>query len=176
MIRLAGGDAGTAALQAELQSKIFEAVRDSSADSDLPAKIRSIIQETIASMPDDQRDAFAMTESQIEAQVQMTTTPWFRQILRIDPSETLKQVRCPVLAVNGEKDIQVASKENLSAIQRALKAGGNQDVTVIEFPGLNHLFQTCETGATHEYASIEETFNEEALAVITNWIRKRVGL
>ena len=94
----------------------------------------------------------------------------------LDPRENLVKVTCPVLAMNGEKDLQVPPKENLSRIERALKEGGNRDVTIVELPGLNHLFQTCTTGAPSEYATIEETFAPRALETMTTWIRKRTGL
>lgn len=103
-------------------------------------------------------------------------SPWFKRFLKMDPRENLKKVKCPVLAVNGEKDLQVPPKENLGEIEKALKAGGNTDVTVLEFPGLNHLFQTCETGAPNEYGEIEETFAPVALETVAAWIRRRTGL
>ena len=39
--------------------------------------------------------------------------------------------------------------------------------------GLNHLFQTAETGLVTEYASIEETFSPQALSTISDWILQR---
>ena len=86
------------------------------------------------------------------------------------PSTALAKVRCPVLALIGEKDLQVPPRENLLQIESTLKAAGNARVTVKELPGLNHLFQTCKTGAPSEYAEIEETIAPSALAVITDWI------
>lgn len=103
-------------------------------------------------------------------------SPWFRRFLAYDPRENLEKVTCPVLALNGEKDLQVPPKENLSRIEAALRVAGNADVTTLELPGLNHLFQTCTTGAPSEYAEIEETFSPTALDVVTKWIRKRSGL
>jgi fermentation-respiration switch protein FrsA (DUF1100 family) len=93
-----------------------------------------------------------------------------RFFLTYDPKPTLMQVKCPVLAINGEKDLQVPPEENLQAIEEALKAGGNKDYTVKELPGLNHLFQTAKTGSPSEYAAIEETISPTALEVIGNWI------
>ncbi len=80
------------------------------------------------------------------------------------------KVRCPVLAINGEKDLQVPAKENLAAIRLALEAGGNKDHTVLALPNLNHLFQTSRTGAISEYAQIEETISPAALDTISKWI------
>jgi hypothetical protein len=80
-----------------------------------------------------------------------------------------------VLAINGDKDLQVPALENLSAIARALKAGGNKDYSIVFLPNLNHLFQTSLTGAIPEYAKIEETISPVALDTISNWILKRTN-
>jgi hypothetical protein len=80
-----------------------------------------------------------------------------------------------VLALNGEKDLQVPAKENLAEIEKALKAGGNRSVKTIEFPGLNHLFQPCKTGTLSEYASIETTISPQALKVVGDWIVEQTG-
>lgn len=99
--------------------------------------------------------------------------PWFRYFIAFEPAEQLEKVKCPVLAINGSLDLQVPSKENLAGIEAALKAGGNKDFEIIEMPELNHLFQSAETGATSEYAQIEETFNEAAMERIAKWIQQQ---
>lgn len=76
----------------------------------------------------------------------------------------------PVLAVNGGLDLQVPAKENLSAIEGALKAGGNGNYRTVELPRLNHLFQTAVTGSPAEYGRIEETMSPEALKTISDWL------
>lgn len=79
-------------------------------------------------------------------------------------------MKCSVLAINGEKDLQVPPKENLSAIEEALKTSGNQNYTIKEIPNLNHLFQTAQTGAPSEYVKNEETISPAALKIISDWI------
>jgi fermentation-respiration switch protein FrsA (DUF1100 family) len=76
----------------------------------------------------------------------------------------------PVLAVNGEKDLQVDAGENLAAIRKALQEGGNKKVEVKALPGLNHLFQTATTGSPGEYARISETFAPTAMQVVSDWV------
>jgi len=80
------------------------------------------------------------------------------------------KVRCPILALGGEKDMQVPAKENLAAIEHALKAGGNTCFTVREFPGLGHCLQTMSTGARSEYIKIEETMSPVVLQTVSDWI------
>lgn len=109
-------------------------------------------------------------ESLINKELKSVTTPWMRYFLRFDPAPYLQKVACPVLALNGEKDLQVPSKSNLAAIEKGVRSNGNQHVTVREFENLNHLFQHCSTGAPSEYAKIEETFSEEVLELMASWI------
>jgi hypothetical protein len=98
------------------------------------------------------------------------TSPWYRSFLVTDPGDYWKKVKCSVLALNGEKDLQVAADVNLPAIEKALKSGGNSSVKTIKFPELNHLFQHCKTGLPSEYGEIEETISPEVLKVMSEWI------
>ena len=98
--------------------------------------------------------------------------PWMRYFLATDPAPFWSKVKCPVLALNGEKDLQVNYEVNLAAIKAALKKGGNKKVKTISLPMHNHLFQHCTTGGLAEYSTIEETFSPEALEIMTTWIRK----
>jgi len=97
-------------------------------------------------------------------------TPWMQYFLKYDPYIFLEKVKCPVLALNGGKDLQVPPKENLSGIEKALKKGGNKSFITKEMAGMNHLFQQCKTGSPTEYFSIEETFSPIALDEISKWI------
>jgi len=133
------------------------------------AKIKAVRDEIAAALPEAERKALAESDPN-GASLARLTTPWFRTFLLHDPRPTLAGVRCPVLAVNGELDLQVPCKDNLDAIAQALATGGNPRLTVRPMPGLNHLFQTCKTGAPSEYASIEETIAPAALKVIGDWI------
>lgn len=124
---------------------------------------------TAAGIPEGQEDAF------IARQVGRVNSPWFRYFLSYDPLPALEAVEVPVLAVNGELDVQVTPERNLSAIEAALDRGGNPDATVLELPGLNHLFQTATTGSALEYAQIDETMSPQLLELVADWINERFG-
>ncbi len=100
---------------------------------------------------------------------------WLREFLVLDPAVYLRQVRVPVLALNGSLDTQVPAEQNLAAVAAALEQAGNKDVTTAALPGLNHLFQTSMTGSPTEYALIEETFAPAALEKVVEWVRQRAG-
>jgi uncharacterized protein len=95
--------------------------------------------------------------------------PWMQFFLFHDPAPVLAKIDCPVLAMNGTKDVQVDSVQNLSAIEE-VKDTFNRDITIVELDGLNHLFQPATTGSVGEYAQIETTFDPEALAIMAEWI------
>jgi len=110
----------------------------------------------------------------IAMQVKQLATPWMKYFIQYDPAPTLEKVKCPVLALDGSKDLQVPPEIDLAAIKTALEKGGNKEVTTVELPNLNHLFQECKTGSPSEYATIEQTFSPLALNEMTKWIISQV--
>ncbi|MEJ7807987.1 MAG: alpha/beta fold hydrolase [Telluria sp.] len=96
-------------------------------------------------------------------------SPWFRRFLALDPRPYLDKVSCPVLALIGEKDLQVTPAENLQEIARVLKRP-TPHTTVLQLPGINHAFQNAKTGKASEYWLIEETVAPSALTLMSRWM------
>jgi pimeloyl-ACP methyl ester carboxylesterase len=107
---------------------------------------------------------------QLQSSMNPITFTWLRYFIMTDPAMFWKKVKCPVLALNGDKDLQVASDVNLTSIQKSLNSGGNRKIQTMELKDLNHLFQHCKTGLPAEYSQIEETFSPGALKIISDWI------
>jgi hypothetical protein len=110
------------------------------------------------------------SEAAVTAQARQLDSPWFRTFLTLDPRPFLRQVKIPVLAVFGEKDIQVSEAQNRPEMEHAFLAAGNPRGQVLVLPGLNHLFQPASTGATSEYGDIEITMAPAALETVSAWI------
>ena len=109
-----------------------------------------------------------MTVKKYRQQEAVQQTPWIRWFIDYNPSDNIRKTLCPVFALNGDRDCQVISSQNLTAIERLLpKSTQNQ---IKEYPGLNHLFQHCTTGLPTEYGEIEETISPEVLKDIAKWI------
>jgi len=109
-----------------------------------------------------------MTVEKYRQQQAVQTAPWIKWFIDYDPSDDIRQTRCPVFALNGERDCQVISSQNLIAIQKLLpKLKQN---LIKEYPTLNHLFQHSTTGLVAEYGQIEETISPEVLSDIAQWI------
>lgn len=101
----------------------------------------------------------------------MFSSGWLRFFISYDPATALSKVKCPVLAVTGGKDMQVNAAENLGRIKEVLTKSGNKDFEVKTIPGLNHLFQTANTGDVSEYDQITETMSPVAMNIICSWIK-----
>ncbi len=106
--------------------------------------------------------------------VRSVFTKWFRYFFEFDPAPYLKKLNCKVLALNGDKDIQVPAWQNLPGIEKALKKSKATAVEIRSLPGLNHLFQTCSTCTVQEYGQLEETISPVALEAISSWLEKNV--
>lgn len=154
--------------------KVFAIVKEVENGEAIQKKLLQLERDEVARLAEQEKEEYERLKGQMAALVKMLATPWFRSFLRYDPRPTLVRVTCPVLALNGERDVQVAAKENLDSIAKALEAGGNKDVAVKELAGLNHLFQHSKTGAVSEYGRLQETFAPQALQEISDWILKRV--
>ena len=168
-----------------LQEKLFTLVRQEMDPQAVQGEFTSVITKYFEGLSEEERKITGISEKNLETyindQFRRLHSPWFRFYLSYDPRSydprtTLEKVTCPVLAINGGKDIQVPPEENLQAIEKALKAGKSKNYKIKEFPELNHLFQTAGTGRISEYGKIEETMSPEALQMIGDWILERTGL
>ena len=149
-----------------LQERIYTLLKQETDDEAAAGKLRVILENAHLQLGEEEKQKMLFSAYMRIINI----IPWYRHLLISDPKPTLMKVQCPVLAINGDKDLQVPSEENLHAIEEALKAGGNKDYTVKELPDLNHLFQTAETGGLSEYGKIEETISPSALDTIADWV------
>ena len=112
--------------------------------------------------------AAGLTTEDIRNNPQIKQIPWYQFFVNYDPQPDIARITCPVMALNGEKDCQVDAPMNLAALRRVLQP--NVQHFIKSYPGLNHLFQHCETGLPDEYEVIDETFSEEVINDIIEWI------
>ena len=156
----------------ETQQKLFAIIKETEDNLELRKKLEEAFLEDYELLTEEEKSKIGDKERHMRMQVRSLITPWFKYFIKYDPVPTLEKVKCPVLAINGEKDLQVPPRENLSAIENALKRGGNKNFEVKMLPSLNHLFQTSKTGAISEYGQIEETISPTALETMLNWLNK----
>ncbi|PKL84020.1 MAG: alpha/beta hydrolase [Ignavibacteriae bacterium HGW-Ignavibacteriae-3] len=154
----------------QLSEKIYDILFSEKDNAIAEKKIRDAYVENYNTLSDEKKKEADAQKPIVEQNIRQLTSPWFRFFLKFDPRPVLENVTVPVLALNGEKDLQVPAKEDLSEIEKALKAGGNKNFKIVLLPNLNHLFQNCKTGALSEYGQIQETFSPDAMKIISDWI------
>ena len=98
----------------------------------------------------------------------LLTSPYMRHFITKDIHNSLPNIKCPVLALNGKKDTQVEYKQNLEVLENGLTNCSHETVA---YDNLNHLFQHCTNGSIVEYHQIEETISQEVLDKIISWIK-----
>lgn len=179
ILRAEGTDNETISRNDALMKSMYSVIKEEQNDTVAAEKLQKLMMDEVASMSEEEKKNSGYSEAnldaQVNAQVQNLISPWMRFFLTYDPRPTLMKVKCPVLAINGEKDLQVPPEENLQAIEEALKEGGNRDYTVKELLGLNHLFQSAQTGSPSEYAKINETISPAALELIGDWVSEHTA-
>jgi fermentation-respiration switch protein FrsA (DUF1100 family) len=151
--------------------KAFDIVNKSTSLEQLKTYLTTYIKQEMKDNPSAEKPQGMTDDDFVKMQVNQIANPWMLYFIKYNPTPALTKVKCPVLAINGEKDLQVPPKENLNAIKKALAKGGNKKVTIKEVPNLNHLFQECKTGSPDEYATIEQTFSPTALTEILMWLQ-----
>jgi len=158
---------------------LFRAVRTGEGWDEAQRIVEEQARAAIAELPEEQRaaipdlDTFVRTRAQ--QQLVAVQLPWFRFFLDFDPATVLEQVNVPVLALFGEKDLQVPPDVNVDPMRAALERAPTTDFAIEVIPGANHLFQEAVTGSPNEYATLKKEFVPGFLDLIANWILKRAG-
>jgi uncharacterized protein len=153
-----------------INGEAFKIIRSQKNDADLQKKLRAYASKLYRKLPNEMKNSGVGEDEFVSGQVSQLNNPWMLYFLRHEPEPYLRKITCPLLAINGENDLQVPADINLKEIKRAVEKGGNKNVTTKKLPKLNHMFQTCNTGSPNEYAGIEQTFAPEALNEISEWI------
>ncbi len=166
-----------------LERRVFEVIRSDTGWENVVVELRKAIRADIGrevgNLPEDQKkslpDIDSMAEARAGQQIAGAKSRWFRHFIDFDPATVLSRVRCPVLALFGEKDMQVLPSLNKEPMEAALRRAGNGDYTIKIVAGANHLFQAAETGTPAEYATLKKEFIPGFLEIISDWVRRRVA-
>ena len=148
----------------------------STTDETDSSKIKLEIDEKLKSYKENNASslyAIYINDQLINKFTSVASNKWLTTFIKTNPQDYYAKTNCPVLALNGSKDLQVLPKLNLNGIEQALKKANNNDITIKELEGLNHLFQTTETGNPNEFWTVEETFSPKAVKILKDWILER---
>ena len=155
--------------QLDFQQQVLSVIKNESDLEKAKKLLQEIVAKQLANLPKEEQQT---STDAMEAQMKRCNSRWFRYYLTYDPTISLKHLKIPVLVINGELDSQVSPKQNLPVIAKILEEAGNRNYRIIEFPKLNHFFQTCVSGSILEYGKIEETIAPIVLDTLSGWILK----
>lgn len=170
--RADGVDEEMIVIDTQVRKIVTEIVKKETNRDVAKKQINEVLAEFLSGLTENQK-TWVKTHS--EELIKRLNSPWGHFFFSYEPSTALRHITIPTLALNGELDLVVSSKQNLPFIDEALKEAGNKDYTIIELPKLNHAFQTCVIGSWAEYEQIEETIAPSALNIMTNWILERTA-
>ncbi len=158
----------------DLNETAYSLVKNAKSQANLKADLEQLFgnyyQQNVG-IADNQNDA---KKKFVQQQMQSLLSPWFQYFIKYNPQDNLAKVDCPVLALNGSKDLQVTPEENLKAIEEAFNSGNNTQYEIKQLPGLNHLFQECKSCSLEEYATLEQTLSPVLLNEVTSWINEQI--
>lgn len=157
-----------------INSKLYDIVVQSKTAEEADVQLSNYLKQALHLQAGSDTATTVAQDATVRQYVSELSSPWIRFFLKHDPAKDLQKVTCPVLALYGEKDVQVPAKDNAAAARTALQAANNTMASIVEIPELNHLFQECSSGAPSEYATIEQTFSPKALTEILNWLKFQV--
>jgi uncharacterized protein len=169
-LRLEGISEDEIAVSLELNKRFYDLLNKEDNEQVIIEKVQSIINEHCESMTSEEANEI---KKQTPMMLKTLLSPWFRYFIKFDPDLYLRDVKCPVLAINGRKDVQVECDDNLYGIAMSLEKAGNRKYEFHKMDNLNHLMQNATTGAVSEYIQIEETFSKDVLKIMKNWIKAR---
>lgn len=157
-----------------INRKVYDIIKQESNTNEMQTKMHALLTAELKPLFVSKGIPQSNIDQYINMQISGLISPWYVNFMKYDPAPTLEKVKCPILAINGDKDLQVAAMANLNAIKRIAEKSGNKKVTTKQLPGLNHLFQESDKGLPSEYGTIEQTISPAALNEISGWILKQV--
>ena len=152
--------------------KIYSLVKNYNG-TDLQSEVKKIFIADMQKLPKEQQPSAEEMVKTAEQESAKIAIPWFTYFMKINPDVYWSKLKIPVLALNGSKDLQVISKENLAGIKASLEKAKNKKIEMVEFPNLNHLFQEATTGSVAEYGRLEQTIAPAVLEKMSSWILSR---
>ncbi len=157
---------------AEMQKETYQIAMNSKNSIEIREQITALYDKYGENLSDEKKIEYGMSEANINAAVMQLSSPWLKYFLQFEPSKYLKKIKCPILALNGTRDVQVDAEQNLRGIEEAINPKKCKELEIHKLEGLNHLFQAADDGTVQEYFYLQETFSMDALRVIEDFMNR----
>lgn len=158
------------------QRDLLDAIKTNRGWDKIKAGVKKQIIEEVNKLPEQAKsqikDVDAYAENYANESLKYVNSNWYKFFVGYDPLPVLEKTKIPVLAIFGEKDLQVPAKENAELMEKAFIKAGNKNYKIITLPKANHLFQSSITGSPDEYSKLDKNFVPEFLNLVSDWIIK----
>ena len=159
----------------KIYTKAFRIISDSTDKRVMKEDVTDFLNMSFKRIPESNGKPRGMSFDQyIDTKVDELTNPWMLSYIKIDPVDYFETVKCPVLVLHGEKDLEVPTESNILSIKNAFNKAQNNEVVIKVLPKLNHLMQECKTGLPSEYPSIPEIISTSALDEVSDWVNAQM--
>jgi len=176
--RAAGADDAAIAHERAMNTAVFELILRGDGSAAVEDAVRARLIAALTAWP----GAPLSADDAAAAARQMSgivCAPGFVSLLRANPAELIARVHAPVLALYGERDLQVPAVMNAAPMRAALQAAApshrHEHSRVEIITGANHLFQHCTYGTIDEYETIDETVAPAVLEKVVQWLQQRTA-
>lgn len=152
-----------------INKQFYELIKKSKNREECAEKIGKLWDKLAAQLSEEEQVKYNMTSEGKFMMIQTMSSPWYYELFHIDPIKYLKKITTPVLAISGDKDLQVdasRTEENMLKYLKKCPAFDFEHLT-----GLNHLLQPCTTGSLEEYGQIETTIDPDVLDIVVKWLK-----
>lgn len=138
--------------------------------------------------PQSQADNAAKYVSELSAEDKATYDKWSKgaytlelknagetgwvSLLKTDPTPVWGAVTIPLLAINGDKDIQVPHESHLEGIKASAKSSPKAEFLVLS--NVNHMMQTASDGNPKLYGENSVTVDPDIAILIKDWFSRAV--
>ena len=176
-LRLDGASSELIDIMQNATEQLLTIVKNES-NSDVAAqKLNDFVTDFLHKLPDELKTEaikypFAISQTNATMKLKTFNSLWYRWFLAQDVCQILSRIAVPFLTLYGERDFMAPSLM-IPMIKQVMQRSGNSDYACLAMPDLNHAFQTCETGALAEYATIQETISPNVLKLVGDWILLR---
>jgi pimeloyl-ACP methyl ester carboxylesterase len=178
IILASGGTENDVKENSILLDLIYSAIQNDTGWSKVTGQIKKSMLESYDRMTEEEKknikDKDEYINNMAEVQLNRCKSPWMKYFIDYDPVYALGKVKCPVLLLFGDLDLQVPPSQNRKPMEEALKKGVCPEFETVVFPKANHLFETAITGAPEEYSTLPKEFTNGFLSSVSKWILKRV--
>ena len=154
----------------KLSDQMYQALLKAKNEKEAAKVLNQKWEQICRQLTPEEQERYGFTPQRKAAAIQQLVSPWFYTFIHFDPKPYIKKMQCPVLAIGGEKDLQVDAKANNVLFAQYLKK--NPHHRFVSIQEANHLLQPCKSGSPNEYGEIEETMKQEVLDLITGWLEE----